>query len=67
MTCIEKGSISIRYIIKELKWVDSAGDYFYRPVEAKDAGIESGKVALPKEDVAREILKNEKVRRKNSF
>jgi hypothetical protein len=26
----------------ELKWVDSAGDYFYWLVEAKDAGIESG-------------------------
>jgi hypothetical protein len=43
MTCIEKGSISIICNIKELKWIDSAGDYFYRPVEAKDAGIESGK------------------------
>jgi hypothetical protein len=43
MTCIEKGSISIICNIKELKWVDSAVDYFYRPVEAKDAGIESGK------------------------
>jgi hypothetical protein len=43
MTCIEKGSISIICNIKELKWVDSAGDYFYCPVEAKDSGIESGK------------------------
>ena len=43
MMCIEKGSISITCNIKELKWVDSAEDYFYRPVEAKDAGIESGK------------------------
>jgi hypothetical protein len=43
MTCIEKGSISRLYNIKELKWVDSAGDYFYRSVEAKYAGIENGK------------------------
>jgi hypothetical protein len=43
MTCIETGSISIICNIKELNWVDSAGDYLYRPVEAKDAGIESGK------------------------
>ena len=43
MTCIEKGSIAIICNIKELKWVDSAGDYFYWSVEAKDAGIESGK------------------------
>ena len=58
MTCIEKGIISIWYNIQELKWVDSAGDYFYNPVEAKDASIESGKVVLSEEDVAREILKN---------
>ena len=42
MTCIKK-IISIICNIKELKWVDSAGDYFYWPVETKDAGIESGK------------------------
>ena len=42
MTCIKK-IISIICNIKELKWVDSAGDYFYRSVEAKYAGIESGK------------------------
>lgn len=69
MTCIEKGIISIRYNIKELKWVksDSEGDYFFRPFEAKDAGIESWEVVLHKEDIAREILKNEMVRRKNLF
>lgn len=43
MTSIEKGSISIICNIKERKWADSAGDYFYWPVEAKDAGIEGGK------------------------
>jgi hypothetical protein len=43
MTCIEKGSISIICNIEEPKWVDSAGDYFYWPVESKDSGIESGK------------------------
>ncbi|MDW0176908.1 MAG: hypothetical protein QOK58_11735 [Nitrososphaeraceae archaeon] len=43
MTCIEKGSISIICNIKELKWVDSAGDYFYRSVEAKYARIKRGK------------------------
>jgi hypothetical protein len=42
MTCIKK-IISIICNIKELKWVDSAGDYFYWPVKTKDAGIESGK------------------------
>src|SRR5918992_4903422 len=69
MTDIEKGIISIRYNIKELKWIksDSQGDYFFRPFGAKDVGIESWEVFLPKEDLAREILKNEMVRRKNLF
>ena len=39
-----KGIISIRYNIKELKWIksDSQGDYFFRPFGAKDAGIKLG-------------------------
>src|SRR5918912_837763 len=69
MTGIEKGIISIRYNIKELKWIksDSKGDYFFRPFDAKDVGIESWDVVLPKDDIAREILKNEMIRRKNLF
>jgi hypothetical protein len=69
MTGIEKGIISIRYNIKELRWVksDSEGDYFFRPFNAKDVGIESWEVLLPSHDIARQILKNEMVRRKNLF
>jgi CRISPR/Cas system-associated exonuclease Cas4 (RecB family) len=69
MTKIEKGIISIRYNIKELKWIksDSEGDYFFRPLNGKDVGIESWEVFLPSHDIAREILKNEMVRRKNLF
>jgi hypothetical protein len=69
MTGIEKGIISIRYNIKELRWVksDSEGDYFFRPFNAKDVGIESWEVFLPSHDIARQILKNEMVRRKNLF
>ena len=69
MTNIEKGIISIRYNIKELIWIksDSAGDYFFRPYNAKDVGIESWQVLLPSSDIARQILKNEMVRRKNLF
>jgi hypothetical protein len=69
MTGIEKGIISIRYNIKELRWVksDSDGDYFFRPFNAKDVGIESWEVLLPSHDIARQILKNEMVRRKNLF
>jgi hypothetical protein len=69
MTDIENGIISIRYNIKELRWVksDSEGDYFFRPFNAKDVGIESWEVFLPSQDIARQILKNEMVRRKNLF
>jgi len=69
MTNIEKGIISIRYNIKELIWIksDSEGDYFFRPYNAKDVGIESWQVLLPSSDIARQILKNEMVRRKNLF
>jgi CRISPR/Cas system-associated exonuclease Cas4 (RecB family) len=69
MTNIEKGIISIRYNIKELKWIksDSKGDYFFRPFDAKDVGIESWDILLPKDDITREVLKNEMVRRKTLF
>lgn len=70
ITGIEKGIISIRYNIKELRWLrrDAEGnDYFIRPANAKDVGIESWQVILPKDDIARELLKNEMVRRKNLF
>ncbi|MGI8832453.1 MAG: hypothetical protein ACR2IS_07435 [Nitrososphaeraceae archaeon] len=69
MTSVEKGIISITYNTKELKWIksDLQGDYFFRPFQAKDVGIESWEVFLPREDIAREILKNEMVRRKNLF
>lgn len=68
MTGIEKGIISIRYNIKELRWVksDSEGDYFFRPFNA-NVGIESWEVFLPSHDIAKQILKNEMVRRKNLF
>lgn len=70
ITGIEKGIISIRYNVKELRWMrrDAQGnDYFVRPTNAKDVGIESWEVLLPKDDIARELLKNEMVRRKNLF
>ena len=69
MTNIEKGIISIRYNIRELRWIksDSEGDYFFRPFDAKDVGIESWEAFLASDDVLRELLKNEMVRRKNLF
>ena len=69
ITGIEKGIISIRYNVKELHWIkrDEQGDYFFRPHDAKDVGIESWQVILPKDDIARELFKNEMARRKNLF
>jgi hypothetical protein len=69
MTGIEKGIISIRYNSRELRWTksDSEGDYFFRPYYGRDGGIESWQVILPKEDIAREILKNEMIRCKSLF
>jgi hypothetical protein len=67
MTGIQNGIISIRYNIREIRLIkkDETGEYFFRPTDAKDAGIESWSVNLPKDDIAREILKNEMVLRKN--
>jgi hypothetical protein len=69
MTDIEKGIISIRYNVRELKWLrsDSEGDYFFRPFNAKNVGIESWEVFLGTDDILRQLLKNEIVRRKNLF
>jgi len=69
MTGIEKGIISIRYNVRELRWIrsDSQGDYFFRPFDAKNVGIESWEVFLATDDIVRQLLKNEMVRRKNLF
>ena len=67
MTGIEKGIISIRYNIRELKLIkrDETGEYYFRPNNAKSPGIESWSVNRPKDDITREILRNEMVLRKN--
>lgn len=69
ITGIEKGIISIRYSNREMRWIksDEKGDYFFRPFDGKGPRIESWSVLLPKNDIARELLKNEMVRRKNLF
>jgi CRISPR/Cas system-associated exonuclease Cas4 (RecB family) len=69
ITGIEKGIISIKYNVKELKWIksDSNGDYFFRPFNSKSPEIESWEIFLPSNDITREILKNEMIRRKNLF
>lgn len=69
ITELEHGIISISYSTKELRWMksDSKGDYFFQPFDAKGPNIESWNVYLPKNDIVREILKNEMVRRKTLF
>lgn len=70
ITGIDKGVISIRYNNRELRWIktDSDGnDYFIRPKNSRAPEIESWSVFLPKNDIARELLKNEMVRRKTLF
>jgi hypothetical protein len=69
ITGIEKGIISIKYNIKEFKWIksDSQGDYFFRPFNSKSPEIESWEIYLSANDITREILKNEMIRRKNIF
>jgi CRISPR/Cas system-associated exonuclease Cas4 (RecB family) len=66
MTDIEKGIISIRYNIRELRLIrkDETGEYFFRPNNAKLPAVESWSVNLPKDDITREILRNEMVLRK---
>src|SRR6188472_918879 len=49
MTGIEKGIISVRYNVKEIKSIksDSQGNsYFLRPADGKDVGIESWQIFL---------------------
>ena len=67
MTGIENGIISIRYNIREMRLIkkDETGEYFFRPSNAKVPGVESWSVKLPKDDIVREILRNEMVLRKN--
>ena len=70
ITGIEKGIISIRYNNRELRWIktDSDGnDYFVRPKNSRAPEIENWSVFLPKDDIARGLLKNEMIRRKNLF
>jgi len=69
ITGIEKGIISIRYSNREMRWIktDEKGEYFFRPFVGKGPRIESWSVLLPKDDIARELLKNEMIRRKKLF
>lgn len=67
ITGIENGIISIRYSTKELRWFgsDEKGDRYLRPKDGKGPGIESWSIYLPKDDMIRDLLKNEMSRRKN--
>lgn len=66
MTGIEKGVLSIRYNNRELRLLkkDESGEYFFRSNNSKNPGIESWSINFPKDDIMREILRNEMVLRK---
>ncbi len=65
----ETGVLTIIYNLEELKFIksDEKGDYFFRPKNTKKPEIISWTIFLPKDDILREILKNEMVRRKKLF
>ncbi len=65
----ETGILSIIYNSEELKYLrsDDKGDYFFKPKNTKKPEIVSWTVFLSKDDILREILRNEMIRRKNLF
>lgn len=66
----EETVLLINYSSKELLWYynDCFGrSWFYRPVNAKGAGIECWHIFMSKEDYARELLWEQMLRRKNAF
>ena len=66
----EEGILAINYSNKELVWhhKDEQGySWFYRPPNAKPAGIESWEVLMPKDDPAREALWQQMMRRKEQL
>ncbi|MGD1834642.1 MAG: hypothetical protein ACPKQO_02850 [Nitrososphaeraceae archaeon] len=62
----EKGIISIKYNNNELKLIkrEKEGDYFFRPKNSRKPEIESWNIFLAKDDLIRELLTNEMIRRK---
>ena len=52
-------------VIIELK--DSIGDHFIRPFDAKPVGIESWSIALPLNDIARELIRDQIIQRRERF
>jgi hypothetical protein len=66
----EEALILINYSSRELIWHHNDSDgrsWFYRPANAKCAGIECWQVRMPKDDYARELLWEQMVRRKVAF
>ena len=59
ITGIEKGILSIRYNSKEFRWIrsDSEGDYYFKPRNGKEPGIEAGLYLSPKEIFQEKFLR----------
>src|ERR1051326_2027018 len=69
ITDVEKGILSISYNVRELNWIkrDGQGDHFIRPFDAKPVGIESWSIALPLNDIARELIRDQIIQRRERF
>ena len=66
----EEAILVINYSSKELIWHHNDSDgrsWFYRPANARAAGVESWHVSMSKDDYARELLLDQMLRRKNAF
>jgi hypothetical protein len=55
---VEKGILSIRYNIKELRWIKR---------DDKGVGIESWSITLPLDDIARDLIRDQIIQRKDRF
>ena len=58
-----------RHNIKELNWIkrDYDGDLFHRPFTSKPVGVESWSVTLHLNDIARDLIRDQIIQRKERF
>jgi CRISPR/Cas system-associated exonuclease Cas4 (RecB family) len=66
----EEAMLVINYSSRETIWHHNDSDgksWFYRPANAKPAGVECWHISISKDDYARELLWDQMQRRKNAF
>lgn len=66
---VPNGILCIKYSVPELIWYerDNDGDHYLKPLNGKKPGIESWLVHLSLDDPLRKEIKEEMIRRRNSF